>query len=936
MIVQIKRSNGTVYQSVKVGESSKRVWKFMGENTVTLEIEVTDPISFLVGDYILYNTQTYRLNTLPRVRKIGYRRYAYTAVFESTMYDLGKVQYLLFTDDPVNPEPLGTFDLEGTAQTFANQIITNLNRVFSGWSLSGSLPATEYRNLYFEGETCLAALHKICEEFGLEFSFNEKAITINYDLGTSHTRTFRYGKGNGLYELERKSIESKEVITRLYAFGSEKNIPADYRNYSPRLKLASDYVESGVATYGVIEHTEIFEDIFPTREGTVSYVNPADEKIFRDSGLDFDVNDYLLSGLAAKVHFRTGDLAGYSFEINSYTHESGGYPSREFAINVNKDEKDFEVPSSTLKPAYGDKYVLLDIKMPQSYIDAAETALAARAQDFIDKYSKPQVAYDLTIDPIYLSQNPITLAPGDFVKVGDTDISVYEDVRILGLSYPLPFPNRLDVELSEEATPSFEQLLYREQQQLAALQSGANASAISIALLQKKIGSLTSDFDSHNHNDLYYTKTQSDSKYSLTTHDHGTLYAPNLHTHAWADITGKPSTFPPSSHTHTGADITGLSINWADIADKPSTFPPSNHTLLSHTVSGLTAGHFLKALSPTTFGFAAHGLTYSSVGAASSSHNHDTWYAPILHTHPWTEISGKPSTFPPSSHMHTGADITGLSINWVDIADKPSTFPPSSHTHATSDLTGLPTNKILVGNGSSGILTVNELHWDNTNKYLGISTTSPQARIHSNTAGGKQLFLQQYSTGTGDFSEILFGISTAIYYHAAIRAERRATYDADLVFLTQTASSNYADLSEGMRLTHGGTLSINSTSPDTNYKLYVSGRGYFSSHVTVGGVLSVTSTVTASDFILSSDRRLKENIQAVNLYAHDINYYSFNYKNSDRLRFGVIAQELEKVYPNLVTEDEKGFKRVSYTDLHSIEIARLKDRIVELEKLISK
>src|SRR5690606_1861603 len=38
--------------------------------------------------------------------------------------------------------------------------------------------------------------------------------------------------------------------------------------------------------------------------------------------------------------------------------------------------------------------------------------------------------------------------------------------------------------------------------------------------------------------------------------------APASHTHAWGDITGKPSTFPPSSHTHA----------WGDITGKPSTF----------------------------------------------------------------------------------------------------------------------------------------------------------------------------------------------------------------------------------------------------------------------------------------------------------------------------------------------------------------------------
>src|SRR5699024_2862859 len=45
----------------------------------------------------------------------------------------------------------------------------------------------------------------------------------------------------------------------------------------------------------------------------------------------------------------------------------------------------------------------------------------------------------------------------------------------------------------------------------------------------------------------------------------------------------------------------------------------------------------------------------------------------------WSNIEGKPSTFPPASHSHAWSTITG----------KPSTFAPAKHTHATADITGL-------------------------------------------------------------------------------------------------------------------------------------------------------------------------------------------------------------------------------------------------------
>lgn len=50
------------------------------------------------------------------------------------------------------------------------------------------------------------------------------------------------------------------------------------------------------------------------------------------------------------------------------------------------------------------------------------------------------------------------------------------------------------------------------------------------------------------------------------------------------------------------------------------------------------------------------------------------------HKHQWTEIEGKPSTFPPAQHKHGWADVTG----------KPDVFPPAQHTHGWGEVTGKP------------------------------------------------------------------------------------------------------------------------------------------------------------------------------------------------------------------------------------------------------
>src|SRR5690606_20765258 len=106
---------------------------------------------------------------------------------------------------------------------------------------------------------------------------------------------YEYGKGKGLYTLERSTVTSKNLVTRLWAYGSTKNLRPNYRNYSNRLKLPWDelpnYVESSqsLIRYGLYEATKIFEEIYPHREGTVTAVDATSKLIFNDSSMDFDL-----------------------------------------------------------------------------------------------------------------------------------------------------------------------------------------------------------------------------------------------------------------------------------------------------------------------------------------------------------------------------------------------------------------------------------------------------------------------------------------------------------------------------------------------------------------------------------------------------------------------------------------------------------------------
>ena len=100
-----------------------------------------------------------------------------------------------------------------------------------------------------------------------------------------------------------------------------------------------------------------------------------------------------------------------------------------------------------------------------------------------------------------------------------------------------------------------------------------------------------------------------------------------------------------------------------------------------------------------------------------------------------------------------------------------------------------------------------------------------------------------------------------------------------------------------------------------------------------GGATTFTSTVTATNFILSSDERLKENVEKVCDNRVKADWKTFELKTEKgQKRYGVIAQELEKTNPEFVREDSQGFKSVAYIDLLIAKIAELEARLEKLEK----
>lgn len=106
--------------------------------------------------------------------------------------------------------------------------------------------------------------------------------------------------------------------------------------------------------------------------------------------------------------------------------------------------------------------------------------------------------------------------------------------------------------------------------------------------------------------------------------------------------------------------------------------------------------------------------------------------------------------------------------------------------------------------------------------------------------------------------------------------------------------------------------------------------------VTIGGNLTVSGTVTATAFTYS-DRRLKQDIAPLSSSLEKIKAVqgvSFRWKKDNRADIGVIAQDLEKVFPDLVmTNPESGFKAVNYSGLVPVLVEAIKQQQGQIDEL---
>lgn len=536
----------TLIASVSIDEYTVYSKILSGEHKIKSEFYTGSVIPLQIGDYIVYNSESFFINRLPDIEKINNSTFHYRIDFQSVLYDLNKKLF-------ISSDGLCDFSYTGEPIDFITNIVANLNVTGSGWTV-GTIDSGDSIGIDFDNDYCYAALTRVAEAFKMEYSLSGKIISLRNSVGTTKSYSFQYGRGLGLYKISRQQVINQNIITKCYGFGSTKNIPSGYRTRAKRLVFEDRYLSKNTALYGTIEGQFTDDNIFPQRTSTLTGVNmvfginpiarvdkvtkndtPADcivgcngysytmewntsetttIEIFRslhgndfgevnfnmisaneftftaqvpgmdfeaafistgagtaenivanvggtgakdftpqtsyivDSSINFDINDYLIEGTTAKIVFKSGDLSGIECEIWKYDHVN-----KRIYFNAYSDQDGYTMPfyngGSPVIPAIGDSYTLVDISLPQSYIDTAEAALQAATQAFLDENCVPQVVYSCDFDPKYAASISLSLDAGDKVTIIDTDLGINSLIRVSGIEFPLVDPYAIKATIAD-------------------------------------------------------------------------------------------------------------------------------------------------------------------------------------------------------------------------------------------------------------------------------------------------------------------------------------------------------------------------------------------------------------------------------------------------------------------------------------------------------
>ena len=230
---------------------------FMGQNFVSITIESPAAIGFKVGDYLTYRGRKFVLAVTPSMQKqarvnsvgnaIKYDNIKFISVASDELTRCEFRDVVNSTTDHYN-FAARTFSFHClTLKDYAERLKANLDRMYGGYTIKVLLEdgntytvgsSAPYNNnavgeknkvIQISNETCWDSLQHVKADFKVNLYFDgDRTIVLGANGHLIAQHHFAYGAGEGLFKISRTTDESQAIITRLRAYGSEKNMPARF------------------------------------------------------------------------------------------------------------------------------------------------------------------------------------------------------------------------------------------------------------------------------------------------------------------------------------------------------------------------------------------------------------------------------------------------------------------------------------------------------------------------------------------------------------------------------------------------------------------------------------------------------------------------------------------------------------------------------------
>lgn len=437
--IDIKDISGAILLTTLINEGCKRKFTLMKEDYIMLKFSLENPIYFKLGSNVECNFGLFEVCDLQKPAfNTNTAGYDYELRLDA-YYWKWKNKIFKYTPETTGQE--ASWNLTAPLDVQAGIVLRNLKALgytYKGQDFVFSIDSTvenKSQLMSYDNINILDACFKMAKKWDCECWVTENIIHFGR-CESGDAVDFEIGKN--VQEMSQSESRST-YATRIYAFGSTKNIPSDYRPVDEtvvvngvvqrRLMLpeGTPYIDAypDMTTEEAVEQVVIFDEVYPRRTGIMSDVTTIEvtDKVenedgttteekwnayrFRDTGVNFS-EKYILPGQELRIRFASGLLNGLEFAVKFNPEgkpeklEDGGWnPEAQLWEIVRNEDYGRPLPGDVLFPQDGDEYVLSgwdSTKITElGLVGAAEQELKEKTEKYAAKSKIDPSTYGCTM-----------------------------------------------------------------------------------------------------------------------------------------------------------------------------------------------------------------------------------------------------------------------------------------------------------------------------------------------------------------------------------------------------------------------------------------------------------------------------------------------------------------------------------------------------------